>query len=78
MARNPLKTPEDIRKKLKKLLDEIEKGAYEGRLQEARLMVNILSEMLKSIRTDELEKQLNEIEQAIEDMKEENRHEKDK
>ena len=73
MARNPLKTPEDIRKKLKKLLDEIEKGEYEGRLQEARLMVNILSEMLRSIRTDELEKQLNEIEQAIEQMKEDNR-----
>lgn len=78
MARNPLKTPEQIRMKLKKLHDAVERGEYEGKLAEARLMMNILSEMLKSIRTDELEKQLNEIEQAIEDMKEDNRYEKDK
>lgn len=78
MARNPLKTPEDIRKKLKKLYDDVEKGLYEGKMQEARLMMNILGEMLRSIRTDELEKQLNEIEQAIEDMKEGKNHEENK
>ena len=69
MARNALKTSEDIRKKLKQLLTKIEKGEVEN-LAEARLMVNILSEMLKSIRQDELERQLAEIEEKIANMKE--------
>lgn len=68
MARNALKTSEDIRKKLKQLLIKIEKGEVEN-LAEARLMVNILSEMLKSIRQDELEKQLAEIEEQLSNMK---------
>lgn len=68
MARNALKTSEDIRKKLKQLLTKIEKGEVEN-LAEARLMVNILSEMLKSIRQDELEKQLAEIEEQLSNMK---------
>lgn len=68
MARNALKTSEDIRRKLKQLLSKIEKGEVEN-LAEARLMVNILSEMLKSIRQDELEKQLAEIEEQLSNMK---------
>ena len=68
MARNALKTSEDIRKKLKQLLVKIEKGEIEN-LSEARLMVSILSEMLKSIRQDELEKQLAEIEEQLSNMK---------
>ena len=67
MPRNNLKTPEEIRLRLKKLLEAIEKGEYDGRLNEARLMVTILDTMLKSIRTDELEKQLNEIEERLEE-----------
>lgn len=69
MARNALKTSEDIRRKLKQLLSKIEKGEIEN-LSEARLMVSILSEMLKSIRQDELERQLAEIEEKIANMKE--------
>lgn len=69
MARNALKTSEDIRKKLKQLLTKIEKGEIEN-LSEARLMVSILSEMLKSIRQDELERSLAEIEEKIANMKE--------
>lgn len=68
MARNALKTSEDIRRKLKQLLSKIEKGEVEN-LSEARLMVSILSEMLKSIRQDELEKQLAEIEEQLSNMK---------
>lgn len=74
VARNPLKTPEQIRQKLKKLLGEIERGEYEGKLAEARILVTILSEMLKSIRQDELEKQLAEIEDKLMMMKEEEKH----
>lgn len=77
MARNPLKTPEQIRQKLKKLLAEIERGEYEGKLAEARLMVAILSEMLKSIRQDELERQLAEIEDKLMTIKEEEKHAQD-
>lgn len=69
MARNALKTSEDIRRKLKQLLSKIEKGEIEN-LSEARLMVSILSEMLKSIRQDELERSLAEIEEKIANMKE--------
>lgn len=67
MARNALKTPEQIRMKLKKLLEDIEAGNFEGKLNEARLMVTILDTMLKSIRTDELQKQLDAIEEKLEE-----------
>ena len=67
MARNALKTPEQIRLKLKKLLEDIEAGNFEGKLNEARLMVTILDTMLKSIRTDELQKQLDAIEEKLEE-----------
>lgn len=67
MARNALKTPEQIRIKLKKLLEDIEAGNFEGKLAEARLMVTILDTMLKSIRTDELQKQLDAIEERLEE-----------
>lgn len=59
-----LKTAEDVRRYIQNLMSRVENGEID--LNKARLLMNLADGILKSIRTDELEKRIIEIEEALE------------
>lgn len=63
LHRISLKTAEDVRRYIAKLIKRVENDELD--LGKARLLMNLAESILKSIRTDELERKIIEIENAI-------------
>ena len=64
LQRISLKTAEDVRRYIAKLIKRVENDELE--IGKARLLMNLAESILKSIRTDELERRIIEIEETLE------------